>query len=117
MTPEERERWERIDRLVEFLAANQAELSARNAEIAEEIRQHSAHIAENRAQIAQNSAQIAQQSAQISEHSAQIAQLTDAMRELGRYVLNLAHIVERTDDRLNVVIDIVERHFGNGKKP
>ena len=57
MTPEERER-DRIDRQLEFLAANSTS--------------HDARIAENMTQLSENSRQIA-------EHSKQIGQLVDVM--------------------------------------
>ena len=87
MTPEEQQRWERIDRLVEFLAANQAQLSARTGELSEESRRHSE-------QIAQHSALIAQHSEQIAELRGRVAEVTGQVQELGRYLLDLAHIVE-----------------------
>ena len=87
MTPEERERSERIDRKLEFLA----EQTARNSE-------------------------------QIAENSRQIAQLGSSFGELQGLVLRLGRVVEeqarahsRTDDRLNVLIGIVERYFANGR--
>ena len=87
MTPEERERSERIDRKLEFLA----EQTARNSE-------------------------------QIAENSRQIAQLGSSFGELQGLVLRLGRVVEeqaraqsRTDDRLNVLIGVVERYFSNGR--
>ena len=92
MTPEERERAERIDRILEFLANNQAKLSARHSEFAESL---------------------SRLEKVVESHSRQIENNTQQIAELGRYVLNLAHIVERTDERLNSVITMVERRFGN----
>ena len=87
MTPEERERHERFDRKLEFLA----EQTARNSE-------------------------------QIAENSHQIAQLGSSFGELQGLVLRLGRVVEeqaraqsRTDDRLNVLIGVVERYFSNGR--
>lgn len=94
MTPEERERAERIDRILEFLGNNQAELSARHSEFAESL---------------------SRLEKVVESHTQQIESHTQQIGELGRYVLNLAHIVERTDERLNSVITMVERRFGNGK--
>jgi methyl-accepting chemotaxis protein len=108
MTPEERERSEKIDRRLEFLA----EQTARNFE----------QIAENSRQIAENSRQIAENSRQIAEHSDQIAQLGSSFSELQGLVLRLGRVVEeqarvqsRTDDRLNALIAVVERYFSNGR--
>jgi hypothetical protein len=99
MTPEERERAERIDRILEFLANNQAELSARHSEFAA---QH-AEVVESLSRLEKV----------VESHSGQIENNTQQIAELGRYLLNLAHIVERTDERLNSVITMVERRFGN----
>ena len=99
MTPEERERAERIDRILAFLANNQAELSARHSELAESLSRLE-KVVESHTQ-------------QIESHTQQIENNTQQIAELGRYVLNLAHIVERTDERLNSVINMVERRFGN----
>ena len=108
MTPEERERSERIDRKLEFLA----EQTARNSE----------QIAENSRLIAENSRNIAENSLQIGEHSRQISQLGSAFGELQGLVLRLGRVVEeqaraqsRTDDRINVLIGVVERYFSNGR--
>ena len=87
MTPEERERSERIDCKLEFLA----EQTARNSEL-------------------------------IAKHSLQIGQLGSSFGELQSLVLRLGRVVEeqvraqsRTDDRLNVLIGVVERYFPNGR--
>ena len=87
MTSEESERNERIDGKLEFLA----EQTARNSE-------------------------------QIAENSHQIAQLGSSFGELQGLVLRLGRVVEeqaraqsRTDDRLNVLIGVVERYFSNGR--
>jgi septal ring factor EnvC (AmiA/AmiB activator) len=101
MTPEERERAERIDRILEFLANNQAEISARQSQFAV---QH--------AQVAEDLARLEKV---VESHTRQIESNTQQIAEIGRYLLNLAHIVERTDERLNSVITMVERRFGNGQ--
>ena len=113
MTPEERERYERIERLLEFLANNQAQLSTQQAQLSTQQAKQSADI-ENLKQIA-------------ATHTTQIVQLADT-------VLSLAHIVEeegrrteerfrevastqaRTDERLNALIGVVERYFSNGRQ-
>ena len=118
MRPEDEERFQRIERLMEFLAANQAQVSASN-------------------QI--NSEQIAEHSKQIAEHSRQIGQVTDLVLRLGRVVEEqgrrmdeqgrrmeeqdrmldekfalLAESQKRTDERLSALINVVERYFSNG---
>lgn len=118
MTPEE-ERFQRIERLIEFLAANQARLSASH-------QTHSDQMAENSKLIAENYKQIAENSRQIAEHSKQIGQLADMVLRIGRIVeeqgqrmdAGFARLNEsqlRTDERLSALINVVERYFSNGR--
>jgi len=107
MTPEER--FERIARLIEFLAANQA--------------QHAA-------QMAANSKQIEENRKLIEENSKQIGQVVDLTLRIGRIVEEqarrmddwderlkaLAESQARTDERLNTLINVVERYFSNGHR-
>jgi hypothetical protein len=112
MTPEERERFDRIERLLEFLSASQAKLSTSS-------RRHDAEILENAKQIAENSQQIA-------ETSRQIAQLADMTLRIGRVVEEqgrrmderFAHLADaqlRTEERIGALINVVERYFSNGR--
>ena len=109
MTPEER--FERIERSLEFLAASQA--------------QHDARIAENSKLIAQNSGQIAQLTdltlriGRIVEEQA--SRLDDLGRKTDERIKALAESQIRTDehvrhlaDRMDAIINIVERYFSNG---
>ncbi len=70
----------------------------------------------------------------VRDHTAQIGQLTGRVDELAGLVLRLGRIVEeqgrstdehfnllaesqrRTDERLNTLINVVERYFSNGHK-
>jgi len=106
MNPEER--FERIERQMEFLAANQAE--------------NSAQIAANSLQIAKNSKQIEENSKLIEGNSQQITQLTELTLRIGRIVEvqagrmdALAESERRTDERLSALINVVERYFSNGR--
>ncbi len=108
MTPEERERYDRIDRQLEFLAAHQAQLTS--------------NIASHDAQIAENSRQIAQHSQQIAEHSRQIGQLVGVMASMAHIVEDtdehfkaLAESQRRTDQRLSAFINAVERYMSGGR--
>ncbi len=105
MDPEEKERSERFDRQMEFLAKSMAS--------------HDAQIAENARQIA--------------EHSAQIRQLVDVtasmfriVEEQGRRMEESQHLTDErfrlladsqrhTDERLSSLINVVERYFSNGR--
>ena len=106
MTPEEKERYDRIDRQLEFLATHQAQLSSDLAELQRITAVHSQ--------------QIAQQGEQIARHSEQIAEVGDQVRSLTDNVLRLARVVDerdrQTDAKINSLISVVERYFSNGKK-
>ncbi len=100
MEPEER--FDRIERQQEFLAASQAQHDARMTEI---------------------SALLAQNSRQTEENTRQIGQLGDLTLRIGRIVeeqaIRMDKMVEsqaRTDQRLNVLINVVERYFSNGHR-
>jgi len=92
MTPEEQERYARIDRQLEFLANHQARLS-------EDI--------ENLKQIA-------------ATHTTQIGQLADTVLSLVRVFEEQNRRTEErfraTDERLNALIGVVERYFSNGQQ-
>lgn len=112
MTPEER--FERIERQLEFLAANQAQHDARMAE-------HSKQLIENSRQITENSRQIAQLAdltlriGRIVEGQAQrMDTLTQHMETLAQRMDELAESQRHTDERLNTLINVVERYFSNG---
>ncbi len=115
MTPEEQNRYERIDRQLEFLANHQAQLHVEIEALKELTRQ--------------NSEQIARNSEQIAQHSEQIGQLGTQLGQLGDYVLRMGRVFEqqaraadermaRTDERLNALIASVERYLNrdNGKE-
>ena len=88
MTPEER--FERIERQLEFLAANQAQLSS-SVETLRDV---------------------------AVRHDGQIIQLADVVSSLVRIVEKQGQRMEeqgrRTDERLNTLINVVERYFSNG---
>jgi septal ring factor EnvC (AmiA/AmiB activator) len=116
MTPEERERYDRIDRVLECVANSQAEVSARLAEL-------SARQAELSARQEKTSAELDKLKEITAMHTVQIEAQGKQMGELGDFVLRLGHIVEeqasaqaRTDERLNSLITVVERLFSNGHK-
>ena len=109
MTPEER--FERIERQLEFLASNQAH--------------HDAQIAENAKQIAENTKQIGQHAEQIGQLTSLTLRIVHVVEEQGRRMdegfARLTESQRRTDERmsdltqrLNTLINVVERYFSNG---
>ena len=113
MTPEEQERCERINRQLEFLANNQAQLSAHQAQVSADI--------ENLKQIA-------------ATYTTQIVRLADTVLSLARVVeeqgrrleeesrrteerfREVASFQAHTDERLSALIAVVERYFSNGRR-
>ncbi len=89
----ERERYDRIDRQLEFLAANQA--------------RHDAEIAEHSKQILQL-ADVVISVARIVEQQGR------QMEEQGR---RMEESQRRTDERLNALISVVERHITGPDHP
>ena len=100
MDPEER--FERIERSLGFIAANQAQHDARMAEIINRQAEHARQLEEHFRVIEAN--------------SGQIGQLGDLTLRVGRIVEEQARRMDRTDERLNTLISVVERYFSNGKK-
>ena len=100
MTPEER--FERIERQLEFLAASQA--------------QHDARIAEIDTRLSEGSRQIAENSRGLSELRELTLRVVRIVDEQARRMDDLAESQRRTDDRLNALIAVVERYFSNGQR-
>jgi chromosome segregation ATPase len=121
MTPEER--FERIERTLEFLTANQTQHDARNAE-------HSK-------QIGQLTDQLGLLTSRVGQLTSDVAQLTDVSWRLATILEEQTHINEaqqrradefdprlrillesqaRTDQRLNTLINVVERYFSDGRQ-
>jgi phage-related minor tail protein len=104
VTPEE-ERWERIERTLEFLARHQAELSA-------DIAKHSERIDK-----------LAEQTAQVEQFLLRLGGIVEEQGRLfeeqtRRHDERLDRLAEaqlRTDERLNALIAVVERYFSNGR--
>jgi hypothetical protein len=110
MTPEE-ERFERIERTLEFLAANQAQLSASSQTQASMIAETARLIAKNSEQIGQ----LTELTLRIGRIVEEQAHRLDALgRETDQRIKALAESQTRTDDRLNTLINVVERYFSNG---
>lgn len=99
MDPEER--FDRFERQQEFLAASQV--------------QHLARMAEISALLAETSRRTAENSSQIAANSASIAQLGDLTLRIGRVVEVQAGRMDELAERLNTLINVVERYFSNGR--
>jgi len=113
MTPEEKERYDRIDRQLEFLAAHQAQLSSDLAELKSIVAMQSQQIAKHDEQIAKHTEQIAGLGEVVGMQGGQVQSLADT-------VLRLARVIDerdrQTDAKINALIGVVERYFSNGKK-
>lgn len=95
MNPEER--FERIERQLEFMAGILAQL-------VDTKQQHDAEIARHTQLIGENSRQIAQLAEVVSTLARVVGEQGDRMEERFR----------RTDERLNALITVVERHSSSG---
>ncbi len=102
MTPEER--FERIERQLEFLTNHQAQLYASLETLRDVAARHDTQIS----QLAETAAR----------HDSQIVQLHDVASSLVRIIEDLGR---RTDERLNdlagklnTLVNVVERYFSNG---
>lgn len=111
MTPEER--FERIERQLEFLATHQAQLSVSLETLRDVVARHDSQIV-HLTDVVVSLAHIVEEQGRRFEQQGQrmdegFARLTEAQRrtdEQGR----------RTDERLNALINVVERYFSNGRK-
>jgi hypothetical protein len=119
MTPEDR--FERIERSLEFLAANQAQLSVTQGQLSANQAQLAASQAQHDTRMAEIDARLAENATQIAHNSRQIGELRELTLRIGRMVevqaeriTSLAAAEARTDERLNALINAVERYFHNG---
>jgi len=111
MTPDER--FERIERQLEFLASHQAQLSSALE-----------RLSANLAQVTEDLKRVTEI---VGSHTEQIGQLIDLVMRFGRVVEEqgrstydrLDRLVDaqvRTDQRLNLLIGVVERFLSNGRR-
>jgi tRNA C32,U32 (ribose-2'-O)-methylase TrmJ len=111
MTPEER--FERIERSLEFVVASQAETAARQAEHWKVIERHSEQIERNSAQIEAMSGRVEQ----LADLTLRIGRIVEAQGEdFNRRLKAMLEAQAQTDQRLNALIHIVERYFTDGER-
>ncbi|MBI4455184.1 MAG: hypothetical protein HY644_04715 [Acidobacteria bacterium] len=102
VTPEER--FEKIERQLEFLANQQTLSLARVERHQQEIERHSEQIA-----------QLGDFLLKIGRLVEDLTRRTDErFRETDERFRELTEIQKRTDERLNILIGVVERYFSNG---
>ncbi len=111
MTPEER--FERIERQLEFLAANQTQLSASVETLREVAVRHDSQIVQL-ADVVSSLVRIVE--AQGRRTDERINLLEESQRRTDERINLLAESERRTDERLNTLINVVERYFSNGHK-
>lgn len=111
MTPEER--YERMERKIEFILDQQGQFYA-------DLRKHDEQLEKLKEQTTQNAVQIGTLTAHVAENTRQIGQLAHVVGELtlridslGQSVKELTEAGKHTDDRLNIVINTVERYFSD----
>ena len=104
MTPEER--FERIEHHVEFLAQNQAQLTASTATLTQE----SSALKKDLIELAR----IVQQ--HVISTEARFQRVAEQFRMMGERFESLAEAQRTTEVRLNSLIIIVERYFSDGKR-
>ena len=108
MTPEER--FIRMENLLQAMTEHHARHH-------EELLQHSEQIAKHSEQIAKHSEQIAKHSEQIEKNTAGIRDLIVISRTVVTSIQELRHAQASTDERLNLLIDTIDRIIArlNGK--
>ena len=119
---------EEMERAIDFLLKSQANLEARIDQVNTNL---GARIDETSAQLAQTNRQLAETNRQLAETnrlvrlqgdtlSTFIEVTTSAFNDLAAAQSRLTAAQERTDERLNALINVVEKHIsegGHGRAP
>ena len=119
MNPEER--FERIERQIEFLADHQAAMSAAIDRHSEQIGQLGGQIGQLADFLLRTGHFVEDFTRRTEERFNQVADAMQGTNEridrLAEAQRQLTEAQHRTDERLNVLINVVERYFsGNGRK-
>ncbi len=91
--------------------AGQAEINRQQAEVNRRLAENIRGQAEN---IRGQSENIRQQSENIREVAETVRELGETVREQAKSIREQAAAQSRTDERLNALINVVERHIGEG---
>src|SRR5262245_3428402 len=114
MTPEERERVDRMDRQMVFLAEHQALMSVKLDKLTEDVQR----LAEVTNGLVQLAVQHSRRFDEIHGSLVRLEKITEEhgrqIEKHGRQIEELGRQLSRTDDRLNVLIGVVERYFSGG---
>jgi len=107
-----------MERAIEFLLEHQATLEQRIEQTNAQIAKTSEQLAKTDEQLTKTDAQLAKTDAQVSETSRQLAAYAETQSEFieitTRSIQSLVEAQTRTDERLNILIGIVERHVADG---
>jgi chromosome segregation ATPase len=120
---------EELERAIDFLLKSQANLEARieqvNAKLGARIDETNRQLAETNHQIAETNGQLAETNGQLAETNRQLAETNRQLNEFARMQTTLIQVTTRTfdaqdaingrtDDKLNALIDTVNRMLGGG---
>ena len=113
---------EELERAIDFLLKSQANLEARIEQVNAKL---GARIDETNRQLAETNHQIAETNGQLAETNRQLAETNRQLNEFARMQTTLIQVTTRTfdaqdaingrtDDKLNALIDTVNRMLGGG---
>jgi len=103
MTPEER--FERMERQMEFLAQNQAELTANVGTLKQDLLALARIVQQH----------VVSTEARFQTVAERFQTVADQFQRVDESMESLAKAQRSTEERLNALITIVERYFSNGK--
>lgn len=116
MTPEER--FDRIERQIEFLAGHQAQMSSAIDHHSEQIGQLGNFLlrtARSVEDLVRRTEERFNQIANWQQRSdRKLEELAEAQRRTDGQIQQLIASQQRTDERLNILVGFVERYFSNG---
>ena len=103
MTPEER--FERMERQMEFLAQNQAELTANVGTLKQDLLALARIVQQH----------VVSTEARFQTVAERFQMVADQFQRVDESMESLAKAQRSTEERLNALITIVERYFSNGR--